>query len=144
MAKKKGKTENQFVRRREIGKLYKQLSKLEVNSPKAKKLYKIIDTKTEIYEKKKQMIKMAEKKKLYREKTIRGKKHKYIGEFYTTKKHAEVAKESFKRGGFSVSAVKGTPTQKEIKKHREQMIKYLGFAPKRKPSKIYRIFYRTK
>ena len=94
--------------------------------------------------KKKQMIKMAEKKKLYREKTIRGKKYKYIGEFYTTKKHAEVAKKSFKRGGFSVSAVKGTPTQKEIKKHREQMIRYLGFSPKRKPSKIYRIFYRTK
>ena len=64
MAKKKGKTENQFVRRREIGKLYKQLSKLEVNSPKAKKLYKIIDTKTEIYEKKKTDDKNGRKEKV--------------------------------------------------------------------------------
>lgn len=80
------------------------------------------------------------KKNIYLEKTIKGKKHKYTGEFYTTKKHAEIAKKSLKGKGFDVSVRKVNPTKKELDKLEKDMLKYLGVRPKRKPSKIYRIF----
>ena len=79
-------------------------------------------------------------KKIYLEKTIKGIKHKYTGEFYTTKKHAEIAKKSLKGKGFDVSVRKVRPSNKELDKLEEDMLRHLGVVPKRRPSKIYRIF----
>ena len=79
-------------------------------------------------------------KKIYLEKMIKGKKHKYTGEFYTSKKDAEIAKKSSKESGSDVSIRKVRPSKKELDKLEKDMLKRLGVRPKRKPSKIYRIF----
>ena len=87
----------------------------------------------------------SSKKNIYLEKTIKGKKHKYTGEFYTSKKYAETAKKSLRNDGFDVSVRKVKPTKKELDKHEKDTIGYLGVRPKRNPSKIYRIFiYKNK
>jgi len=83
-------------------------------------------------------------KKIYLEKTIKGKKYKYDGEFCTTKKDAEIAKRKLKRKGFDVSIRKVNPTKKELDKLEMDVFKCLGVVPKRRPSKIYRIFFQDK
>ena len=82
----------------------------------------------------------SSKKNIYLEKTIKGKKHEYTGEFYTSRKYAETARKSIKGKGFDVSVRKVKPTKKELDKYEKDMLKYLGVRPKRNPSKIYRIF----
>ena len=79
-------------------------------------------------------------KNIYLEKIIKGKRYKYTGEFYTSKKHAEIAIKSLKGKGIDVSVRKVRPSNKELDKHEKNMFKHLGVRPKRNPSKIYRIF----
>jgi len=64
----------------------------------------------------------------------------YRGEFYSLKKHAKIAKLSLRRVGYKVKIRKSKPTKKEIQEYKKQHIRYLGFKPKKAPSKIYKIY----
>lgn len=87
---------------------------------------------------------MVNKKKLKANKMTPKKRKsdnfKYSGEFYSRKGFAEIAKKDLIRKGYKVRIKKAKPTKEEIKKHKESYKKYLGFKPKKAPTRIYRIY----